>query len=93
MEQADAEGLKCYLESSHRKNLPFYKRRGFEQYEKLRTIYLTRDKSSESIELDIMVRNPVTTKEPEPPTAHSGDLEKHDTANGVHPDSVVSPTT
>ena len=85
--------MKCYLESSHEKNLKFYQRRGFKQHpegEKSK-IYLTRDKSK-SIELDIMVREP-KSKELDPPTAPSSDLEKRDAANGVHLNAVVDPTT
>ena len=85
--------MKCYLESSHEKNLQFYKRRGFTQYpdEKGSKIYLARD-ASKPIELDIMVRNPVPKEELEPPTVHSTDLEKRDAANGIHTNGIVSPT-
>lgn len=86
--------MKCYLESSHTKNLEFYQRRGFEQHPEvgLSKICLTRD-ASKSIELDIMVRKP-KAQEFEPPTVvPSRDLEKHDAANRFHPNGVVNPPT
>lgn len=59
---ADAEGLKCYLESSHPDNFKFYKRRGFQASAVIPKLYLQRAKYQEPIPLDIMVREPDTSK-------------------------------
>lgn len=36
LEHCDAEGIPCYLESSKERNVPFYRRHGFEVVEELR---------------------------------------------------------
>lgn len=59
---ADAEGLKCYLESSHQNNFDFYKRRGFQASAEIPKLYLERVKGRKPVELDIMVREPDPTK-------------------------------
>ena len=84
--------MKCYLESSHKKNLEFYQRRGFEQHPEvgLSKICLTRD-ASKSIELDIMVRKPRPENFEPHTVVPSRDLEKRDAANGIHLNGVLNP--
>ena len=79
VQQADAEGLKCYLESSHISNFEYYRRRGFHPAPNVPKITLKRDASRLPIELDIMVRNPDPTKL-EVHTAHSRDHERRDSS-------------
>ncbi|KAL9613696.1 MAG: hypothetical protein Q9167_001773 [Letrouitia subvulpina] len=57
--QADANGQKCYLESSNAINPKIYAKFGFEMME---AIYLKR--GPEPIQLDIMVRHPVPKPQP-----------------------------
>lgn len=56
--QADKDGKACYLESSHDINLKIYGKMGFELKKQ---IYLQRD--SQPIKMDVMVREPIRSKQ------------------------------
>ncbi|KAG9781334.1 putative N-acetyltransferase [Exophiala dermatitidis] len=57
MKMADAEGVPCYLESSHDVNLIIYGKMGFELKKQ---IYLKRAEGKE-LRMDVMVREPVVS--------------------------------